>query len=107
MCDYLDVISRLPFLRVGNYASACINLGKLGVDIIEKTALSNSRVTTSFVQHAVVFLHVGGDQEGIGREEEVDLLQGTTGDFGIYEPDDGHGDNVEAAKDQERGPAQA
>lgn len=74
---------------LGNRFTIFFMPSRLGINHIEQSPLGNSDVAARFVDHPVVLLHVVPHEEGVAREEEVDLLEGASADFGVDEVDDG------------------
>lgn len=79
----------------------------LCIDAIQETTRGDGDVATGLVDQTVVASDVLLGEERVGCEEQVDLLEGSAGHLGVEEVDDGEGEDVEDAEDDEGLPAEA
>jgi len=79
----------------------------LCIDAIQETTRGDGDVAAGLVDQAVVASDVLLGEERVGCEEQVDLLEASAGHLGVEEVDDGEGEDVEDAEDDEGLPAEA
>jgi hypothetical protein len=83
------------------------HIRELLIHLIHQSPSRRGQVAIALGQQALVGGLVLARQDGVAHEQQVDLLEGLAGHLGVDEPDDGHGDDVEDAEDDEGQPAQS
>ena len=63
--------------------------------------LGNNKATSGVLDAAVVLAHVRLDDDAVRGKEEIDFLDGAAGGLVVDELGDRHGNEVEAAEDDE------